>query len=250
MQWLWALGLVALALALSALQGLALEGSIILAVGRAVLQLAVLGYALAAALVIPSGLGVLGLLAVLGAVALELARRRISLKLPGLRLTLAIPMAVAVITVVSYTLLLVVQEPPWSAPRYALPLGAMVLASSASSAAIAGDHLVSQLNASRSDIETRLSLGATPEQALSSARLNACRTALVPHISAMAVVGLGSLPSWTAGQLLGGMSPFEAVTYELLLLVAQLVAMLITVGWVSRSIIRQFFSPGGEFITW
>lgn len=250
LQWLWALGLIVLCLALSLLQGLALEGQILLAAGRSLLQLAVLGYGLAAVLAVSSPIGLGLLLLALGAIALEFTRRRISLKLPQLWTSLALPVAVAVVTVVSYALLLVVRpEGPWYAPRYALPLAAMVLASCTQAAAIAGERLVTQLNASRGEIETHLSLGASPQQALRPAQVAARRAAILPHLGTILVVGLGSLPTWTAGQLLGGMPPLEAVAYEMVLLFMQLTAMLITVGWVTQNIARQFFQ-GEEFITW
>jgi len=78
-----------------------------------------------------------------------------------------------------YTNLLVIQPPSWYEPQYLIPLAGIVLGNAMNGAAIAGERLVSTFNASKLEIETHLSLGATPEQAVAQYRKDA-KAGLIP----------------------------------------------------------------------
>jgi len=66
-------------------------------------------------------------------------------------------------------------------------------------AAIAGERLVSTFNASKLEIETHLSLGATPEQAVAQYRKD-IKAGLIPT-NQMMVVGIVTLPGIITGQV-------------------------------------------------
>ena len=55
---------------------------------------------------------------------------------------------------------------PWYDPRYLIPLSGIVLGNAMTAASIAGERLVNALRNNRVEIETHLSLGATPIQAV------------------------------------------------------------------------------------
>ena len=68
---------------------------------------------------------------------------------------------------VLYTNFLIIQPERWYEPQYIIPLVGIVLGNATNAAALAGDRLVSTINSSHLEIETHLSLGATPQQAVS-----------------------------------------------------------------------------------
>ena len=49
-------------------------------------------------------------------------------------------------------------------------------------------------------------------------RRDSIRTGLIPSINAMAVAGIVSLPGMMTGQILAGVSPVEAVKYQIMVM--------------------------------
>jgi putative ABC transport system permease protein len=73
---------------------------------------------------------------------------------------------VSTVLTLSYTNLLIIQPQKWYEAQYLIPLAGIVIGNAMNTAAIAGERLVSTINASQLEIETHLSLGATPQQAV------------------------------------------------------------------------------------
>ncbi len=65
------------------------------------------------------------------------------------------------------------------------------------------------------ELETRLALGATPEQAYAPYRRQAVAQALQPFLQTLAIAGLIGLSAWDGGLLLGGATPALAVLSRL-----------------------------------
>jgi len=65
------------------------------------------------------------------------------------------------------------------------------------------------------ELETRLALGATPEQAYAPYRRQAVAQALHPFLQTLAIAGLIGLSEWDGGLLLGGAPPALAVLSRL-----------------------------------
>jgi len=235
-------------LALSSWQRLELEGQIVLATGRACLQLAALGYALGAVFVLDAPWAVALALAVMITVAALAARNRISRRLPRLLpLTWGALLASSALTL-GYVLVAIGQPPSWHDPQYLIPLAGMTVGNAASSATIAGERLVDTLSRSRSAIETHLSLGATPRQAATPYRQAAVRAGMLPALNQMSVVGLATLPGLLAGQLLGGIDPLNAAAYQGLVLVMQAAASAVATLLVAEGVYRQFFNRNAQLI--
>ena len=249
-QLLWALGLMAIAIALSAWQRLGLEWNLALATGRTVLQLVVVGYVLAAVFAFKSPLLVLAMLAVMLVVAMIVARNRISQKIPHLWAIVGGAMLFSTAITLVYTLSFVMQPPTWYEPQFLIPLAGIVLGNSMNGAAIAGERLVNTLNASQLEIETHLSLGATPPQAIAGYRRDAIRTGMIPTINTMMVVGLVTLPGIMTGQLLSGVPPLVATSYQMVIMFMLAFTTLVTTLLVTSGICRQYFTPTGQFITY
>lgn len=250
LQLVWALGLMAIAIALSAWQKLGLEWHLALATGRTVLQLSVVGYVLAIVFEFKHPLLVLLVLGGMLVVATIVARNRISPKIPRLIPLVGGSILTATALTLLYTNLLVLQPPTWYDPQYLIPLGGIVLGNAMNGAAIAGERLVSTLNTSQLEIETHLSLGATPQQAVAQYRRDAIKAGLIPTINTMMVVGLVTLPGIMTGQLLSGVNPLIAAAYQAIIIFMLAFATLITTLLVTTGLCRQHFNQSAQLQLW
>lgn len=250
LQLVWALGLMAIAIALSAWQRLELAGSLALATGRTVLQLLVVGYVLAAVFAFKNPWLVLAMLVVMVTVATIVARNRISQKVPNLLAIVGGAMVVSTLLTLIYTMSFVIQPPTWYDPQFLIPLAGIVLGNSMNGAALTGERLVSTLNSSQLEIETHLSLGATPQQAVSRYRRESVKAGLIPTINTMMVVGLVTLPGIMTGQLLSGVPPLVATSYQMVIMFMLAFTNLVTTLLVATGICRQYFNKTGQLTTW
>ncbi|MEP0917904.1 iron export ABC transporter permease subunit FetB [Leptolyngbya sp. DQ-M1] len=249
-QAVWAIGLILAAFALSSWQRLGLEGSLILAAGRAVIQLAVVGYVLAVVFAPPqSPVLIVFVLVVLLIVSAIVTRNRISQKLPILPWIIGSFLMTTIVTVV-YVQAIVAQPQTWYEPRFLIPLGAIVLSQAINAATISGERFFTALNSHTLEIETHLSLGATPQQAIAHYRKEAIRAGVLPVINTMSIVGLATLPELLSGQLLGGADPIQATAVQIVVLFMVAFATVLVTLLVVHGIGRQFFNTQAQLIRW
>lgn len=243
-----ALGMMAIAIGLSAWQRLGLEWNLAIATGRTVLQLLVVGYILAFIFALNNPWAVLAVLAVMLTIAAVVARNRIGKKYPRLLPLVWGSILVSTSLTLGYTNLLVIQPRTWYEPQYLIPLAGIVLGNAMNGAAIGGERLVSTINASQLEIETHLSLGATPQQAVAQYRKDAIRAGLIPTLNQMMVVGIVTLPGIITGQLLSGVNPLDAASYQILIMFMLAFANLVTTLLVTQGLCRQFFNKAAQLI--
>ncbi len=245
-----ALGLMAIAIGLSAWQKLGLEWQLLIATVRTIVQLIFIGYVLSIVFATKQPWLVIGILAVMLTVASVVARNRISKKIPRLLPLVWGSILTSTVLSISYTNLLVIRPDSWYEPQYLIPLVGIVLGNAMNAAAIAGERLVSTINSSPVEIETFLSLGATPQQAVTKYRKDAVRAALIPTLNSMMVIGIVTLPGILTGQLLTGVNPLDAVAYQMLIMFLLAFANLLTSLLVTYSLCRQFFNQDAQLQRW
>ncbi|MBH8573438.1 iron export ABC transporter permease subunit FetB [Nostocaceae cyanobacterium CENA369] len=243
-----AVGLMAIAIGLSAWEKLGLELNLAIATGRAILQLLVLGYVLDFIFALDNPWAVLAILAIMLTITAIVARNRIGQKIPYVLPLVWGAILVSTALTVLYTNFLIIQPDRLYEPRYVIPLTGILLGNAMNAAAIAGERLVSTLNTLPVEIETHLSLGATPQQAVSQYRKEAIRAALIPTLNQMMLVGMATLPAITAGQLLAGVKPLNAVSYEILIIFMVAFANLLTTVLVTKGLYRQFFNSAAQLV--
>jgi putative ABC transport system permease protein len=247
---IFALGLIAMAIGLSAWQRLGLELPLLMAAGRALLQLLVMGYLIGVIFTWQNPLVVLAFLGVMVTIAALTARNRIepkSVKASGLLIWIWGAMAVSTALTLAYTTWLMIRPDPWFAPQYLIPLGGIVIGNAMNGAALAGERLQRTLQASRQEIETHLCLGASPQQAIAPYRREAIRAGLIPTLNTMTVAGLVQLPGIFTGQLLSGtVAPEEAVSYQILIMFMLAFATLVAALLVTTGMIRQSFTAAAQ----
>jgi putative ABC transport system permease protein len=244
-----AIALMVIAVGLSAWEDLGLEIKLLTVTGRTILQLLVLGYVLDFIAALNNLGAVLAILAILVTVAAIVTRNRIGKKiplvLPLVWVSIFLSMAIAVL----YANFLIINPSRWYEPRYVIPLAGMIIGQAMNAAAITGDRLVSTINSSHVEIETHLSLGATPSQAVAQYRKEAIKAGLIPTINQMTIIALVTLPTFMSGQLLGGIHGAEAASYEILVIFLMAFANLLTTILITRALCHQFFNSKAQLVS-
>jgi putative ABC transport system permease protein len=244
----WALGLMAVAVGLSAWQRLGLSRTLLVATFRTVAQLFAVGFFLSIVFTLRSPGAVLLVLFVMLTVAALTARNRIGKDLPRIVFWLWGAILTSAVLTISYVNLAVLQPELWYDPRYLIPMTGIVFGNAMNAAAITGERLVSVLRHRRNEIETHLSLGATPTQAIAHHRREAIKAGLIPTINAMMVVGIVTLPGIITGQLMSGVDPLNAALYQMLIMFMLAFSTLVSALIVSLGIQRQFFNQAAQLL--
>ncbi len=129
---------------------------------------------------------------------------------------------------------LIISPDPWYSARIVIPIFGMILGNSMNGIAISLDRLYNEARSRSAEIETMLTFGATPWEAIRTNVREAVRAGMTPTINSLMVVGLVSLPGMMTGQILSGANPQEAVRYQIvvMLMIAAAVAIgcLILIG--------------------
>lgn len=245
----FALGMIALAIGLSAWQKIGLEFAIALATGRTILQLLILSYVLDVIFALNTPSAVLAILAVMLTVTAIVARNRLPQKSYLILPLIWGAACLSTILTLTYTTLLIIQPTKWYEAQYLIPLAATIIGNATNSAAIAGEHLLSKIKTSHQEIETHLSLGATPAQSVKQYQQEAIRAALLPNINQMTIIGIVTLPGIFTGQLLSGIKPLEAASYQILILLILILANLTTTLLVTQGLATQSFTPQAQLKT-
>ena len=179
------------------------HGGALVAVGRMLAQLLLIGYVLGGIFAADSAAVVVLVLAVMvcaaGWISLRTARRR-SRALYGKALLalLAGGLSTLLLMVVG-----VLNLQPWYLPRVCIPLAGMIFANSMNSISLAIDRL---------EAETARGVGYV------EARNSAFKAALIPITNSLLAVGLVSIPGMMTGQILSGVSPLVAARYQIMVM--------------------------------
>jgi putative ABC transport system permease protein len=107
---------------------------------------------------------------------------------------------------------------PWFAPSVVIPLFGIVLGNVMSSVSVTLNAFNTSLASERTAVEAQLALGATRYAALAQVQRSALRSGMIPIVNQMSAAGVITLPGMMTGQILAGMSPFEAAKYQVFVL--------------------------------
>jgi len=102
----------------------------------------------------------------------------------------------------SWVILVVLKLSPWYQPQFVIPLAGMIFANGMNSLSLGAERFESELEHKS-------------PKAAASAAFNA---AMIPQVNSLLAVGLVSLPGMMTGQILSGVSPLEAVRYQILVM--------------------------------
>ena len=244
----FALGLMLIAIGLSAWQRLGLEWNLLVATGRTIVQLTAVAYILQIVFALNNPVAVIAVILVMVSIAAIVARNRISKKIPALLPIVGGSILVSTALTLTYVNLLVLRPDPWFEPQYLIPIAGILLGNAMNAAAIGGERFVSTINNSRLEIETHLSLGATPQQATALYRREAIKAGLIPTLNSMMVVGIVTLPGIITGQILSGVNPLDATLYQMLIMFILAITTLMTTILLIQGLDRQFFNSAAQLV--
>ncbi len=244
------LGLAALLLlvnlAISVWLRLGLARSLLVASVRMAVQLLLVGFILEAIFALQTPLPVVGIGLVMAALAGVAAVRRTKRRFPGMYWNSLLSVLGAAFVVTGAALGGIINVHPWFAPQYAIPLLGMVLGNLLTGVSLALDRFMEGVAREAGVIEADLALGASRWEAAHPLLVEALRTAMIPTINAMMVMGVVSLPGMMTGQMLAGASPTAAVRYQIviMLMIAAATALACFIHDVYRRVaIRAHLAP-------
>jgi putative ABC transport system permease protein len=233
--------------ALSALLRLGLGRRLLLAALCCVVQLLLIGLVLEWVFRLNRWYLVLALMFLMTLVAGVSAIRRTHVRYPGIWVTSIVSVWASSWLMAAIALFAIVPVKPWYSPQFAIPFLGMILGNTLNGISLGLDRLGGEFAARRDHIESLLALGATRWEAAREPIRKAVRTGMIPMINAMMVVGVVSLPGMMTGQLLAGVSPVQAVRYQIVILF--LIASSTALGTVSVVLLsyRRLFNEQHQF---
>lgn len=234
--------------AISAALELGLERRLLTAAARTIVQLLLIGLVLKWIFTDARWYFVLSLMAVMTFVAGVSSTQRIGRRYRGMWLDSVLSIWLSSWLMAALALLVIIRVRPWYEPQYAVPLLGMILGNTLNGISLGLDRLGEELATKRDQVDTMLSLGATRWEAARAPIQQAVRTGMLPMINSMMVVGLVSLPGMMTGQMLVGMSPWQAVMYQIVILF--LIAAGTALGTLSIVLLayRRLFSAQHQFL--
>lgn len=236
------LSLVAVAVVLSRMKDLGAERELVIAAFRALVQLAAVAVVIE---LVFSGLGysTLLLIVMLGAASFTSSRRIKSVPRAMETATVAITASAAL----GLLLLFGTGAFPLE-PRYLIPIAGMLVGNAMNAVSIVGMRLNEEVLDKRAEVEARLSLGAHATRALNPYVRSATRTALIPLVDSTKNVGLVALPGAFVGMMLGGASPREAATVQLVVLFMLLGSVSVAALSTAMLVTRRLIAPGERLV--
>ncbi|MBV8656968.1 MAG: iron export ABC transporter permease subunit FetB [Burkholderiales bacterium] len=243
--------LILISIGISSFQKLGLGRSLVIGAIRATLQLIAVGYILRWVFALDRWYVVVVVLLIMVAFATQTITERLKgekQQKASLRWICAGAIFLGSVLTLAYVDTLVVPITPWYSPRYLIPLFGMIVSNSMNGAALAAERLHAEIEARRSEIESYLALGASPQQASATCVSKALIAAMIPAVNSLAVVGVVSLPGMMTGQILAGADPTLAVRYQLVVVFMLTAATAITATTVVYWYRRQFFNAAEQLL--
>ncbi len=209
-----AYGLILLMAAVARWRRVGVEGDVFVSSLRAAVQLILMGYVIQWVFDLERLEALLALLVAMVLLAGRISARR------GHGVERAYPIALAAIGVATALTVGALVGLGVIAPtgRYLIPLGGMVIGNTMNVTSLTLDRFRAAVVARRAEVETLLSLGAGRRQAAEGVVRETVRAAMIAPLDTMKAVGLIHIPGVTAGMILAGTPPAEAVRYQVVVM--------------------------------
>ncbi|KAK6126124.1 hypothetical protein DH2020_040102 [Rehmannia glutinosa] len=209
-----ALAVVAVAVGLSYLQKLGMEGEMVYSILRAFLQLSVIGFVLQFIFDQDNAVWILIAYLFMVSVAGYTAGQRAK-HVPRGKYVAGVSILAG--TAITMFLLVILRVFPFT-PRYIIPIAGMMVGNAMTVTGVTMKKLRDDIKIQMNLVETALALGATPRQATTQQVKRALVIALSPVLDNAKTVGLISLPGAMTGLIMGGASPLEAIQLQIVVM--------------------------------
>ncbi len=144
-------------------------------------------------------------------------------------------------------LLILLQIMPLT-PIFLVPLGGMAIGNSMNACSLTLDRLAGEVKANKLHIETLLSLGASGQEALEPYSRQSIRTALIPTLDNLKSLGIIFIPGTMTGMLIGGMDPYWAAMYQLVIIFMILCSNLLTIHIATLLAHKRLFTDAHQLL--
>ena len=236
--------LIAMAVIVSYQQKIRLELEILHSALRAVVQLVVVGYVLHFIFGADHPLFTGGvLLVMLISAAINGGKRGSGIKhaswIAGASIGIGAVLTLAVLlsaNVLSFT------------PYQMIPVGGMVMSGAMVAVGLCFRQITTSFKSRQQEIQIKLALGATPMQACKAILRAALIFSLQPTIDSAKTLGIVSLPGMMTGLILAGMSPMEAIKYQIIVIFMSFSTISIAIAIAGYLSCRQFFNAKEQLI--
>ena len=236
--------LIAIAVIVSYQQKMRLELEILHSALRAVVQLVVVGYVLHFIFGADHPLFTGGvLLVMLISAAINGGKRGTGIKhaswIAGISIGIGAVITLAILlgaNVLSFT------------PYQMIPVGGMVMSGAMVAVGLCFRQITTSFKSRQQEIQIKLALGATPMQSCKAILRAALIFSLQPTIDSAKTLGIVSLPGMMTGLILAGMSPMEAIKYQIIVIFMSFSTISIAIAIAGYLSCRQFFNAKEQLI--
>ena len=241
---LMATGLIVMTVIVSYQQRMRLELEILHSALRAVVQLVVVGYLLNFIFGADHPLFTSGvLLVMLISAAINGGKRG-----PGIKHASWIAgVSIGIGAVFTLTVLLSAKVLSFT-PYQMIPVGGMVMSGSMVAVGLCFRQIITSFKRREQEIQIKLALGATPMQSCKAILREALIFSLEPTIDSAKTLGIVALPGMMTGLILAGMSPMEAIKYQIIVIFMTFSTVSIAIAIAGYLSCRQFFNTKEQLI--
>ena len=133
-------------------------------------------------------------------------------------------------------------------PYQMIPVGGMVMSGAMVAVGLCFRQITTSFKSRQQEIQIKLALGATPMQACKAILRAALIFSLQPTIDSAKTLGIVSLPGMMTGLILAGMSPMEAIQYQIIVIFMSFSTISIAIAIAGYLGCRQFFNTKEQLI--
>lgn len=206
--------LVLISLGISSYQKLKLGKDMLVSIFRAIIQLTVIGYILEYVFGMDSLFFTTAILIVIiFNASINAAKRGAGIK------NAFYSSFAAILTGATITIFVLVLSGVIKYEAYQIvPVGGMIISNSMIALGLSYKNLLSSFKDKREEIQTKLSLGADIHEASKSMIKDAIKTGMMPTIDSAKTMGIVALPGMMTGLILAGVSPLDAIKYQIMVI--------------------------------
>lgn len=129
-----------------------------------------------------------------------------------------------------------------------IPVAGMVASNSLIAINLAYQNLGKEFVKQMDEIEAKLSLGAEPKLASKATLRESIKTAIVPTIDSVKTYGIVSIPGMMTGLIIGGVPPLEAIKFQLMVIFIHTTATIMSALFATYLSYKQFFNQRDQLI--
>lgn len=133
-------------------------------------------------------------------------------------------------------------------PYQMIPVGGMVMSGAMVAVGLCFRQITTSFKSRQQEIQIKLALGATPMQSCKAILRAALIFSLQPTIDSAKTLGIVSLPGMMTGLILAGMSPMEAIKYQIIVIFMSFSTISIAIAIAGYLSCRQFFNEKEQLI--